>query len=378
MAMLDSLIRGLGLASLDAHDPRVSRFAPRAAPVVVSSGTQDIRQKTPEETTYYAPQDLLQLRARSGMEMQAGIEAECWCSSYTIAQLSPSELEIAPLWSHTPAWMNEWTEGDVRKEECRRLVWSTVILAAGFFSYNDATNRPQQDLYITDAANFALLFPGESMFHPDSSTAKDSVWPLYMRALLLWNGSVRMHQDPTMSEADKIQYAMDAWRELDVIEDTLSRHTCNIERTFMFVSRDYLFVTRLCIFNELRQGPLRAEAFEILRRKAEEWITHHNSMAKRTMLGLHTVTGQPTSALSLRPFYLWWFIGQISRIIKLWSGDHSLAVALQACKSLFELVEYLMALWPCDESQRRLDDLHNKMVAVCDAAGVHSPQAMPF
>lgn len=44
-------------------------------------------------------------------------------------------------------------------------------------------------------------------------------------------------------------------------------------------------------------------------------VTHHDSMARRTMYGLHTVTGQTTSSLAGRPFYVFWFMGQIMRLV---------------------------------------------------------------
>ena len=44
-------------------------------------------------------------------------------------------------------------------------------------------------------------------------------------------------------------------------------------------------------------------------------VTHHDSMARRAMYGLHTVTGQPTISLAGRPFYVFWFMGQILRLV---------------------------------------------------------------
>lgn len=44
-------------------------------------------------------------------------------------------------------------------------------------------------------------------------------------------------------------------------------------------------------------------------------VTHHDSMARRAMIGLHTVTGQPASSLADRPFYVFWFMGQILRLV---------------------------------------------------------------
>lgn len=88
----------------------------------------------------------------------------------------------------------------------------------------------------------AVLFPGESIFSTSEQHSKDTVWALYMRSLLLWNGCVYMRNDASMADTDKAQYAIDVWLEIDKIEVALNQHTCNIERTFMFVSRDYLFM----------------------------------------------------------------------------------------------------------------------------------------
>ena len=93
---------------------------------------------------------------------------------------------------------------------------------------------------------YALLFPGESLTRADDSPAvpppaKDSVWALYMRAMLLWNSCIRMRSDSTFPDADKAQFALTAWNELDVIEETLDRHTCGIERSFLFQGREMLF-----------------------------------------------------------------------------------------------------------------------------------------
>ncbi|TFY53050.1 hypothetical protein EVJ58_g9664, partial [Rhodofomes roseus] len=324
VSMLDSLIRCLNLALVDADDPRVTIFTPHSAPVVSSCPPQQ-RHRDPAEffTAQQAPP----------IPLSSNVQTTCWCASYTLGHMSPDTIELAPLWSHTAGWLADWTEGDIRKEECRRLIWSSVILIAGYASYNTAIGKSLPELSLMDPASIAVLFPGESLFPPGTHHSKDTVWALYMRSLLTWNSCVYMRNDASMSDADKAQYAMDSWLEIDTIEVALSRHTCNIERTFMFVSRDYLFMNA-----------------QHLRQKADEWLTHHDSMARRTMYGLHTITGQPTSSLSGRPFYVFWFMGQISRMarmIALWSSDHTLLIALQACKSLFAPLEYLIALWPC-------------------------------
>ncbi|KZT73776.1 hypothetical protein DAEQUDRAFT_661448 [Daedalea quercina L-15889] len=367
VSMLDSLIRYLSLASLDADDPRVTVFASRSAPVV-SSDPQQQRHREPAE--FIATQQVPQ------MPLPSNAQAKCWCASYTLWNMSPDAMELAPLWSHTAGWLADWTEGDIRREECRRLVWSSIIMVAGYASYNTATGKLTPELSLMDPSNLAVLFPGESLFPPGARHSKDTVWALYMRSLLLWNGCVHMRNDASMSDADKAQYAMDAWIEIDAIETALSHHTCNIERTFMFVSRDYLFISRLYLYYALqRLVPHIQLNAQLLRQKEDEWLTHHDSMARRAMYGLHTVTGQPTSCLSGRPFYVFWYMGQVSRsgMIALWSNDNTLLIALQACKSLFAPLEYLLALWPCEGRSRRFSELRGRLVEACNIASIAPP-----
>jgi hypothetical protein len=67
------------------------------------------------------------------------------------------------------------------------------------------------------------------------------VWALYNRAMLLWNACVRIRNDMSISELDRRDFAIRAWIETEAIEKALGRHTCNIEREFMFHGREFLF-----------------------------------------------------------------------------------------------------------------------------------------
>jgi hypothetical protein len=40
---------------------------------------------------------------------------------------------------------------------------------------------------------------------------------------------------------DKGQFAIKAWLAADAIEEALNRHTCGIERAFIFLGREYIF-----------------------------------------------------------------------------------------------------------------------------------------
>jgi hypothetical protein len=66
------------------------------------------------------------------------------------------------------------------------------------------------------------------------------------------------------------------------------------------------------------------------------------------MEGLPTVTGHSSGSVMHRPFFVFWFMGQISRALTLWSMDNSLLVALDVGKAITTPIEYLMSLFPCD------------------------------
>ena len=93
---------------------------------------------------------------------------------------------------------------------------------------------------------YALLFPGESLARADDSPelappAKDSVWALYMRSMMLWNSCVRARGDHSWTDTDRARFATAAWAEIDAIEAALAQHGCGIERSHLFQGRELLF-----------------------------------------------------------------------------------------------------------------------------------------
>jgi len=50
-----------------------------------------------------------------------------------------------------------------------------------------------------------------------------------------------MRTDPTAGLAIKAQFATKAWLEADALEAALSKHTCSIERAFIYQAREYIF-----------------------------------------------------------------------------------------------------------------------------------------
>ena len=77
-------------------------------------------------------------------------------------------------------------------------------------------------------------------------------------------------------------------------------------------------------------------------------VSHQAVVMSHLMEGLPKVTGHSSGSVMYRPFFVFWFMGQISRALTLWSLDNSLLVALDVGKAIMVPVEYLMALFPCD------------------------------
>lgn len=242
--MLDAIIRSMSLTFVDVNDPEASTFQPRSVPAVSTRFGSHVDHVGsplgPYSSSHPNP-----------------IETGCSCASLTLGQHWPAAHEHVPMWRATPAWNADWSEAEIRKESCRRLCWSAMTLAAGYVSYATA-GSPQ--LWISDPANvsvfftviywliagqYALLFSGESITRSPSlgghGSSKDTIWALYDRCFLLWHSSVKMREDSSIHDSDKAQFAIKAWLEADAIENALNRHTCDIERNFIYQGREFIF-----------------------------------------------------------------------------------------------------------------------------------------
>ncbi|KDR82669.1 hypothetical protein GALMADRAFT_275797 [Galerina marginata CBS 339.88] len=371
MVMLDSIIRSLSLTLVDADDPNATMFPPGSVPAV--DPEKHRAAGFPNERGPYHLHVSPTHRTN---------ESGCSCHIFTLGEHWSPTAEHAPLWGSTPAWNNSWTEGEIRKESCRRLCWSSMILAAGHISYTTAYRSEGLDLFIADPANYALLFSGESVARSPAlanHSSKDTIWALHDRSFLLWHGCIRMRKSNIATDNDKAQFAVKAWLEADSLEQALNRHTCSIERAFIFQAREYIFNTRMCISYEFQRYVPLVTAYVLNvsglfhRNKAEEWLTHQATVAERFMHGLHTITGNSNNLLARRPFFVFWFMGQIHRALSLWECDNTLTVALDVCKALIPAIDYLTALWPCAEQRYRYESLREKVASSCFDAGLEPP-----
>ncbi|KAF8742621.1 hypothetical protein AX14_003252 [Amanita brunnescens Koide BX004] len=377
LSLLDSLIHSLSLTLLDADDADTSIFSSHSVPTVPQKATWAY-------DAYQTSSNLSGIVDGSTRYVSTipTVNVGCGCKALTLESNWALTDEHTPLWGPTPSWSATWTTGELRKESCRRLCWSSMALAAGHVSYMSANRVKPPELFISNPANYALLFSGESTARSAISSfqsSKETVWALYDRCYLLWHGCVRMRNDTTVPDAEKSQFAIKAWLEADALEAALNRHTCDLERAFLFLAREYIFNIRMCISCEYRRWiPLVTANINGLfhSKKAEEWLTHQSAVARRLMDGLHTITGNSNNVLARRPFYIPWFMAQMNRALCLWEYDQTLMTALDVCKALIMAVDYLTSIWPCPAQRIRYENLRQKVENACHASGVGSPQPL--
>ena len=134
MIMLDSIIRALALTAIDAADTSASVFAPRAVPTV------------PTQRSSQAP--ILQGETQP--------QQSCACQALSLGHNWPMASNFTPLWLHTAAWDQAWSEAEIRKEESRRLCWSALALAAAHTSHAAAFSQAPLDFYLIQPSNVCI------------------------------------------------------------------------------------------------------------------------------------------------------------------------------------------------------------------------------
>ncbi|EJF57907.1 hypothetical protein DICSQDRAFT_157117 [Dichomitus squalens LYAD-421 SS1] len=393
--MLDSLIRSLSLTILDVMDPRTSVFLPGQVPVVVSTSDlpnsftappatfeHGIPTSTPralhEVTSDYSP---LPPQTPMANEAQRG----CGCSSYSLGTTWPISATLTPAWTCMPMWPESAGEGEMQKEECRRLVWSAITLAITYSSHAAAgTDQAPKHLWIQDAANYALLFPGESLVPPGTTAlpfSKESVWALYMRVQFLWHSAMRQRGDPSLSSSDRAAYAMSAWLELDHVEECIGRHSCTPGSGFKTQLLEMLFNTRMVVSHEFRKYIPEAKIASGLyfyREKAERWMNHALGSAQHVMQSMKDCAPSSNN-YTRRCFMMYWYMSQMTRALSLWEADPTLLVALTVAKAFAPCVEFMMMIWPSPSQRIEYQELRNWLVRSCMSAGVALPdRAIPI
>jgi len=201
--------------------------------------------------------------------------------------------------------------------------------------------------------------------------------------MLLWNSCSELLYEE-MSDSEKAEFVLQAWMEADLIEEGLNLHTCSAEQASLFVGRDYLLNTRMTITQEFRRylplptSPTGTSNLFFSRKKAEEWLRYQEGVAQKVKSTLHNFAEGQGKILACRPFYVWWFMGQIAISMLLWTHDPTLSRALKVCHDFLAPIDALTYLWPCPAQQVRYASLREKLSEASTAAGLDPPTPANF
>ncbi|KAL0957013.1 hypothetical protein HGRIS_003114 [Hohenbuehelia grisea] len=351
---LDDIIKAIRLTSVDANDHDVCIFAPRQVPVVPESPLAG---------------DTIPQRDR-----------KCNCVTHDV-------LPNADEYSRTSSlpWGVSWSPLQVRDEECRRLCWSALSIVTTYTSQCAAFNKDPPALFLSDPSSYCLLFPGEALDRenvtyrsPNDPSPKESVWALYCRSMLLWNFCNRLRKE-VCTEEEKAEFALEAWAEAQAIEDSLDMHTCNLDTSLIYLSREHVFNTRMLVTQSLRRfvpadthgslnpGPI----FNI--KQAEEWLYIQNQVLSRVTMTIPNILKPVGQQLMRRPFQVTWFSNQLAIALLLWNNNRELHNAVSLAKSILYPLDLLNTLWPCEVHRQQCAELRNRLVEACNTIGETPP-----
>ncbi|KAH9924621.1 uncharacterized protein BXZ73DRAFT_50427 [Epithele typhae] len=382
--LLDSLIRLLALARLDADVPssHYGLFATSEQFIRTGNSNLAVLQSVHSISSPVPPfppttTDTVATLRPGHAKVETG--ARCECEKYTLKQQWPTVSAVAPLWQSTAMWPkeDETTEGELRKEEGRRVVWSSIMLVASCNSASKSAQGPDapfvSDLFIEDHRNFAIMFPGDVLRHLGViPLLQYNVWNCCLRSMILWHSSVRMRSDPNVEPTERAQFATQAWLEADAIEAALNAHSCGLEAGCLYQAREYLFNCRMAVSQEFRQfAPLVTSQHitAIYRDKAQTWLKNQKWVAEWLWSGL----GDPDNVLSARPLLIFWFMGHVIRALEIFDYDPTLTIALETAKASSKPLEYLLRLWPSQYQNEKWEVARMKLVRSCLEAGVEPP-----
>ena len=134
MMMLDSLVRYMNLMTIDVADARVIRWPESAPPIV----------PRPRRTSPTSP--------------TTPTHDACSCRDQTLGHQWSLAVTTVPSWVSTPGWPVGFPESEIQKEECRRLIWSSIQLFAGYNSYSIARGSQVINFALCKASNVSSIY----------------------------------------------------------------------------------------------------------------------------------------------------------------------------------------------------------------------------
>ncbi|KAI8993760.1 hypothetical protein BD414DRAFT_480378 [Trametes punicea] len=303
----------------------------------------------------------------------------CDCAQFSLGNNWSPVREYAPTWSSSIMWPMGLSEAEFRKEECRRLVWGSVMMIAGLNAYASITPDgviQTSGIFVREHENFALLTPSETLARSGVPMQADDVWSLSLRAMLLLHSCLRVRASRSMSSAERAEFAVRAWLEIDDIERRLERHTCGMSTNYGFQSTEMLFSLRICVSYEFQRFiPQITTTGNALfyRDKAETWLRHLNESITEVWEALRRGEKGDKELDHRKSLFIFWYMSGIKKCIILWEADNTLLLALTTACQAATYLEHLILFWPSDRVRAIWQKMRFQLVEACLEAGVPPP-----
>ncbi|OWZ81359.1 hypothetical protein C365_00331 [Cryptococcus neoformans Bt85] len=211
---------------------------------------------------------------------------------------SEREVQLEPSitkWAQVPAWATHWSEGDVWKEEMRRMLWAASSISATLSLWRFMVGKNSYNLEISHPERFRLFFPGEMAVIEagDGEQGKTTPWALYHRVISLWHFVVN-------NQPLNVDCKLDVVRELRAVEDDIQIFIdAGVLKIYIWQSADWaMFIRRVL-------GVMDSQA---LRRWFRNEVTFFKALAGDR-------PGVP--GVRQRPLYAWWYVMQVSSALEL-------------------------------------------------------------
>ncbi|KAF9241857.1 hypothetical protein BU15DRAFT_87078 [Melanogaster broomeanus] len=355
---LDHIVRALGLTFLDSNEPEVSTFTPNTVPIAHRRSYDGL--------------------SKDGIRSPRSVARKCSCLPLPPNASIVSD-NFSSSWSYTPPWEPLWTPEEIHRETCRRLCWSALNLVASYTSHCIALRKEPTDLFLTDPANYRLLFPGEVSQRGSSEhkaqSPKDSIWALYCRSMLLSNFCTTRLRKNTFSNDETSELALESWRETQEILDALDAHTCNLDMALLYMCREYVYNTQMMLASILQSlhGREAPNLPSFNRKRTEQWLYHQSHFVRRVRMSIDRLGEADGDLFTRRPFQVTWFASQVSTCLSLWEKDHTLIEALDVAKDIIVPLDVLNTLWPCPMLQSKCDELRKRVTDACHLINIVAP-----
>ncbi|KAG9005214.1 hypothetical protein FRB94_001762 [Tulasnella sp. JGI-2019a] len=184
LRLLDNIIRALGLTTMDAMDPRAPAFARNAVPALgrpapnarrLASPTSPYRSSalslhphvsrsvaldfvrlgtSPSSTPFdmYRPP----VDTTGCSDGTSVILPGCPCDALSLAS-NPEAGRCTPIWLGMPGWGRESSLAEIRQEEGRRIVWSSVVMLGCDAGIRVESGDPVPDFHLSKPENVQLV-----------------------------------------------------------------------------------------------------------------------------------------------------------------------------------------------------------------------------